>query len=64
MKKPVKKLTGLARQAQEAMRLAVRGVIAEHRKTGEPLVIWRNGRVARVKVGALASMRAKRSRGR
>ena len=44
MKKPVKKLTGLARQAQEAMRLAVRGVIKEHRKTGQPLAVILHGR--------------------
>jgi hypothetical protein len=37
-----------AKLARRALRLAVRGVIAEHRKTGDPLIVWRRGRVLRV----------------
>lgn len=38
----------LAYRAEEALKLAVYETIKDHERTGDPLVIWRNGRVARV----------------
>lgn len=46
-KRPVK-LPLLARQVERAMRIAVSKVIAEHRRRGAPLVVWRKGKVVKV----------------
>ncbi len=35
-------------QAKKALKSAIRKVIAEHKLTGDPLYIWKNGRVQRV----------------
>ncbi len=44
----------LAETAEIALRRAVAGVIRERRRTGEPLVIWRDGRVVMVPPDQLA----------
>ncbi len=36
------------RNAVTAMRIAVRKLLAESRRTGIPLVIWKNGRIATI----------------
>jgi membrane-bound ClpP family serine protease len=38
----------LALLAEEALKKAVADVIAEHKRTGEPLVIWRDGKVVKI----------------
>ncbi len=38
----------LAYKAEEALRKAVAEAIAEHRRRGVPIAIWRNGRVVRI----------------
>ncbi len=38
----------LAYKAEEAFRKAVAEAIAEHRRNGVPIAIWRNGRVVRI----------------
>jgi len=35
-------------KAEVAMRVAVRKVVAEHRRSGRPLAIWKNGRAVNV----------------
>jgi hypothetical protein len=35
-------------QAEQALKKAVRKVIEEHKKSGQPLAIWRNGKVVRL----------------
>ncbi len=35
----------LAYMAEEALRLAVYEAIKDHERTGDPVVIWKNGRV-------------------
>jgi hypothetical protein len=35
-------------QAHEALRKAVAEAIAEHRRNGVPIAIWRNGKVVRI----------------
>ena len=37
----------LAYKAEEALRKAVAEAIAEHRRNGVPIAIWRNGKVVR-----------------
>lgn len=38
----------LASMAEEALQKAVREAIEDHGRTGDPVVIWRRGRVVRV----------------
>jgi hypothetical protein len=38
----------LAYKAEEALRKAVAEAIAEHRRKGVPIAIWRNGKVVRI----------------
>jgi hypothetical protein len=38
----------LAYRAEEAFRKAVAEAIAEHRRNGVPIAIWRNGKVVRI----------------
>ena len=38
----------LVEKAEIALRQAVAGVIRDHRRLGEPLAIWRDGRVVMV----------------
>jgi len=40
-----KKRMSLQDKAEEAMRRAVRGVVEQHKKTGRPLAVWRDGKV-------------------
>jgi hypothetical protein len=43
----------LGDMADEALRKAVAGVVEKHRKSGEPLAVWRDGKVVRVPVDQL-----------
>lgn len=47
MKKDNKNMS-LGDMADEALRKAVARVVEEHRKSGEPLAVWRDGKVVRV----------------
>jgi hypothetical protein len=38
----------LAYRAEEALRKAVAEAIAEHRRNGVPIAVWRNGKVVRI----------------
>lgn len=40
-------------KAKLAMKSAIRKLVKEHKKTGEPLIIWRNGKVVRVPASKL-----------
>ena len=40
--------TLLAYRAEEALKVAVAEAIAEHRRNGIPIAIWRNGKVVRL----------------
>jgi len=47
--KRIKKSPSLwVHQALEAFRKAVASAIAEHRRNGVPIAIWRNGKVVRI----------------
>jgi hypothetical protein len=48
MKKARRTLPLLAYRAEEALRKAVAETIAEHRRNGVPIAIWRNGKVVRI----------------
>jgi hypothetical protein len=38
----------LARLAEKALREAVLDAIRDHERTGDPLVVWRNGKVVKI----------------
>jgi hypothetical protein len=42
------KMTALQRKAEIAMKEAVREVIEQHKKSGRPLAVWKNGKVVRI----------------
>ncbi len=44
----MKKRMSLQDKAEAALRKAVRGVVARHKKTGRPLAIWENGKTVRI----------------
>jgi len=46
----MKKRLSMQDKAEVAMRVAVRKVVEEHKKTGRPLAIWKNGRAMNVPV--------------
>lgn len=39
------KLTALDKKAQKALRSAVRKIVEQHKRTGIPLAVWKNGKV-------------------
>ena len=41
------------KKAEKAMRGAVGKVVAEHKKTGIPLAIWKNGKVVSIQASQL-----------
>ena len=45
--------------AEKALQEAVRGVIEDHKRTGRPLIIWRNGKVAKVPADQLLRKRTR-----
>ena len=51
----IKKTEGefFSQKAEKAMMKAVRGVIADRKMRGEPLIIWKNGKVVKVPANQL-----------
>lgn len=43
--------------ASKAIKDAVRGVIDDHKRTGRPVIVWRNGKVAKVPAAQLLRKR-------
>ena len=44
----MKKRLTMQDKAELAMKAAVRKVVADHKKTGRPLAIWKNGKAVNV----------------
>lgn len=42
----MKKRISLQEKAWAAMKQAIRQVVAEHKKSGRPMAVWKNGKVA------------------
>ena len=51
----IKKTEGeiLSQKAEKAIKKAVRGVIADRKMRGEPLIIWKNGKVVKIPASQL-----------
>lgn len=41
-------ILSLSQKAEKALKEAVRKVVEDHKRTGDPLLIWRNGKVVKV----------------
>ena len=46
-------ISALSSKAEKALRSAVRRVVEEHKRTGQPVVIWRAGKVVRIAANRL-----------
>ncbi len=44
----MKKRMSLHEKAFAAMKKAVKKVIEEHKESGQPLIVWRKGRIVRI----------------
>jgi hypothetical protein len=38
----------ISKKAKKAMKQAIQGVIADRKMRGEPLIIWKNGKVVKI----------------
>lgn len=48
----------MVRKVEKALRIAVAKTIEEHRLSGDPIVVWKNGRVVRIPANRIARMKA------
>ena len=46
--KRIQRKIPMEKMAEKALQEAVAEVIADHKRTGDPLIVWRNGKVAHV----------------
>lgn len=46
-KKKMHKLS-LTQKAEKALKEAVRKVVEDHKRTGDPLLVWHNGKVTKI----------------
>ncbi len=44
----MKKRMSIEDKAEAALKKAVRQVVERHKKTGRPLVVWKNGKTVRI----------------
>lgn len=47
-------LSALSSKAEKALKSAVRQVVEEHKRTGQPVVVWRSGKVVRIPADRLS----------
>lgn len=48
MKKRKTLRLSLSQKAEKALKEAVRKVVEDHKRTGDPLLVWQNGRVKKI----------------
>ncbi|MFA4982190.1 MAG: hypothetical protein WC592_06975 [Candidatus Omnitrophota bacterium] len=41
-------ILSLSQKAEKALKEAVRNVIKDHKRTGDPLLVWRHGKVVKI----------------
>ncbi len=46
--KEKEKFSKLFSQAEQAMKTAIKKLIRQHKQSGHPMIIWRNGKVVKV----------------
>jgi hypothetical protein len=50
----------LARKVELAIRIAVANTIEEHRLSGDPIVVWKNGRVVKIPANRIPRRKMRR----
>lgn len=55
IQKRKQKLPPLVSKADKAMKGAIRKLIVRHKRSGEPLIVWENGKVTRIPAKNLTS---------
>ena len=53
-----RKLSSIVSKAEAALKSAVHKVVKDHERTGEPLIVWKNGKVAKVSARQVLGKRA------
>jgi len=56
----MKRNISIAKKAARALHDAMANVVAENRRFGLPVILWRNGKVVRVPAGKVKAPRASR----
>jgi hypothetical protein len=46
-------ILSLSQKAEKALKEAVRNVIKDHKRTGDPLLVWQNGKVVKISPNSL-----------
>ena len=47
----------MVRKVEKALRIAVAKTIEEHRLSGDPIVVWKNGRVVKIPANRIPRMK-------
>ncbi len=50
----------IARKAEKALRIAVAKTLEDHRRTGDPIVVWKNGRVVTIPASRIPRLKPAR----
>lgn len=56
--KLIRNIRALHKKAEQALKKAVEDTIRDHARTGDPVVIWRNGKVVQVPATQLLPRRS------
>ena len=57
-RKRAPRVPAIVRKAEKALRIAVAKAIEEHRLSGDPIVVWKNGRVVKIPASRLPRMKS------
>ena len=47
-RKERRRMPDVVRKAEKALKIAVAETIEDHRRNGDPIVVWKNGRVVKI----------------
>lgn len=59
-RKQTQRSSSFAVKAEKALRIAVAKTIEEHRRSGDPIVVWENGRVVKIPASKLPHRKSNR----
>lgn len=59
-RKRAQKIPTFVLQAEKALRIAVANTIEEHRRSGDPIVVWENGRMVKIPASKIPRRKATR----
>jgi hypothetical protein len=46
-------ILSLSQKAEKALKEAIRNLVKDHKRTGYPLLVWQNGKVAKISPNSL-----------